>query len=102
MCDALSLYGHDVAHHGTVESAYRALVDGACYDIVILDLLVGDSRGERLVTRMKARKLAVPAIILASAEPLATLRQAGRVVGACRQLQKPFSLALLIDTISAL
>jgi DNA-binding response OmpR family regulator len=99
---ALTACGHDVTHCSTIGNAYSTIACGLTCDILVLDLAVGVDRGEHLVARLRADERPVPPIIITSGEPLVELRRAGRNVGACRVLQKPFTLSSLLDAIAIL
>jgi two-component system response regulator QseB len=97
---ALSDQGMDVLWVRTVAQATQAL-DADCCDLMLLDLGLPDGDGEQLLDRLRARKVALPVLILSARDALVD-RVRGLDSGADDYLVKPFALAELLSRVRAL
>src|ERR1700733_9196384 len=87
-CDLLESKGHKAI---LAEDAKRGLAELAAAEkchVVLLDLQVGDVRGEELIHRARHERLPVPPVIIVSAQPIEQLRKAADEIGASAIVQK--------------
>ncbi|HLF96569.1 MAG TPA: response regulator [Methylococcaceae bacterium] len=92
--------GFEVTLAMTGSYAESALISQS-YDLVILDLGLPDTDGREILRRLRARKSAVPVLILTARDALEE-RVAGLELGADDYLTKPFDLRELEARVRAL
>lgn len=93
--EVLKHLGHDVAWEVSANDAYAALSQPHRFDVVVLDLGLGDSDGVTLISALRARDHALPPILVFSAWPTDAMRRAVGAIGAVMGLQKPCSMSEL-------
>ena len=71
--DALKVSGHDVRRVPTTESGIAALLERR-YDIVLLDLDLGATRGESMIRRMQGLGERLPPVSILSGQPSGVCR----------------------------
>ncbi len=94
--DALDFFGHAVTLVTDVQVAFERVAAANEFDAIVLDLELGCERGETLIERLVEADLAVPEVIIVSAQPATELMRAKNRLNACAALQKP-TLANEID-----
>lgn len=90
--EALEVFGHATTHVATSEAAMHALRCNDAFDAIVLDLDLGNARGETLITNMRGSQMRMPEIVILSALPLHALQRAQRETNACGAIQKPISV----------
>jgi DNA-binding response OmpR family regulator len=98
--DALQISGHDVRRVPTTESGIGALLERR-YDVVLLDLDLGATRGEAVVRRMQNLGERLPPIIILSGQPSGVLAAAMKSTGAVAAVRKPCAIDELLAAIGA-
>jgi DNA-binding NtrC family response regulator len=94
----LELEGYRVLEAGTLAAA-RALIESEPVAVVLLDLHVGNERGDALLAELRLREPRIPvAVVTGSAELDADERR----IEADAVLAKPFTIDALIDTVRGL
>jgi DNA-binding NtrC family response regulator len=94
----LELEGYRVLEAGTLAAA-RALIESEPVAVVLLDLHIGNERGDALLAELRLREPRIPvAVVTGSAELDADERR----IEADAVLAKPFTIDALIDTVRAL
>ena len=91
-------YAVDVLHDGTDAAAQALAFD---YDAVVLDLMLPGRSGFQVLRDIRARKAAIPILILTAKDSL-DARVAGLDSGADDYMVKPFALAELSARLRAL
>jgi two-component system OmpR family response regulator len=97
--DQILAEGHGVDRVMTMADA-RACVDGVAYDLILLDLMLPDGSGLKLLRELRARGSVTPVIILTARDRI-TERIEGLNAGADDYLVKPFDLDELSARIGA-
>jgi two-component system OmpR family response regulator len=101
VCDALEQSGHETERVPTTESAIGALV-GRRFDVLLLDLDLGATRGEGLVHRMRALGESLPPIVIVSGQPPEVIAAATVATNAAAVLRKPYTIdELLVAVVAA-
>ena len=98
--DALKLSGHDVRRVPTMESGIGALLEHR-YDIMLLDLDLGATRGETMIRRMQGLGERLPPIVILSGQPAGVLAAATKSTGAAAAVRKPCTIEELLAAIGA-
>ncbi len=98
IADALKVSGHDVRRVPTTESGIGALLEHR-YDIVLLDLDLGATRGEAVIPRMQRLGERLPPIIILSGQPSGVLMAAMKSTGAVAAVRKPCTIDELLAAI---
>jgi len=96
--DALKLSGHDVRRVPTMESGIGALLEHR-YDIMLLDLDLGATRGETMIRRMQGLGERLPPIVILSGQPAAVLAAATKSTEAAAAVRKPCTIEELLAAI---
>ncbi|MFZ0098542.1 MAG: response regulator transcription factor [Gemmobacter sp.] len=91
--DQIAGDGHPVDWVQRLDAA-GAAIDGAAYDLVLLDLMLPDGRGITFLRRLRARGDVTPVIILTALDQVSD-RIEGLNAGADDYMVKPFDLAEL-------
>jgi DNA-binding NtrC family response regulator len=89
----LELGGYEVREAGTLEAARAQLAEDVA--VVLLDMHVGNQRGETLLDELKERKIPV-AVVTGSTDLVALAHRADAVLG------KPFTIEELEATVARL
>ncbi|MDR0810434.1 MAG: response regulator, partial [Gemmobacter sp.] len=97
--DQILAEGHGADHVGTVADA-RACLDSVAYDLVLLDLMLPDGSGLKLLRELRMKGSVTPVIILTARDRI-TERIEGLNAGADDYLVKPFDLDELSARIGA-
>jgi two-component system OmpR family response regulator len=92
--EAMRYLGHTVELAACVELAFER-IQADCFDAIFLDLELGAERGEVLISRLRAASLAIPVVIVLSAQPLAVLERAAKQTNARSAIQKPTTIEIL-------
>lgn len=95
---ALEISGHDVRRVPTTESAIGALLERR-YDILLLDLDLGATRGDAMIRRMHGLGERLPRIIILSGQPADVLATAAKSTGAAAVVRKPCTIDELLAAI---
>lgn len=98
ICEALQISGHEAHRVPTTESAIGELVFRR-FDVVLLDLDLGATRGEALIQRMRNLGEAMPPVIIVSGQPLDVISAAARSTDAATFLRKPYTIDELLTAI---
>ena len=96
--DALQISGHDVRRVPTTESGIGALLERR-FDVVLLDLDLGATRGEAMVRRMQNLGERLPPIIILSGQPSGVLAAAMKSTDAVAAVRKPCTIDELLAAI---
>lgn len=99
IAEAMRLAGHRCEWVSTAQQAFDALSAAHEFDVVFLDLQLGEERSEELVERLARVGVVLPPLVIVSGRPNAELRIAGRVTQAAAWLKKPVSLASMTTAI---
>lgn len=83
----------------SVPQAFEALRVSHDFDAILVDLRLGDERGETIFEKLKLLSIKYPPVILLSAQPQNELTRASHVIGAVRALKKPASTASIREAI---
>ena len=73
-------------------AAYHHLSNHHEFELVLLDLQLGDQRSERFMDKLRNEGAVVPVIVIFSAQPRDELHRAVRSIGAHSFVQKPASI----------
>jgi DNA-binding response OmpR family regulator len=87
--DLLILLGFDVIWKADRADAVDALCSRHQFHVVLLDLRLGDERGEQVISEARSQGYSIPPIVILSGQPDAELRDAARVIQAKAILRKP-------------
>jgi DNA-binding response OmpR family regulator len=91
--ESLKLIGHTTSIVPTVSAAFAALSQEHSFDVILLDLNLGDERGETIFQKLKLLRIKYPPVVILSAQPDAEVRMAADLVQAKQMLTKPASIA---------
>lgn len=97
---SLSKSGFTLDHFGAVEDGWHAWA-GLEYDVVILDIMLGQASGLELLARARAAGLHMPVLLLTALGRI-DQRVSGFEAGADDYLVKPFAMEELIARVRAL
>jgi DNA-binding response OmpR family regulator len=92
MVEGLTDAGHVVSVAGTAERAIEVLSHYHYYDVILLDLRLGEDRGEEIFLHLRQIGVAFPPVVIVSAQPAAEIKRAGHLIQAAASLQKPISI----------
>lgn len=87
--EVLKQLGHDVDWRVSANEAFDSLSRENHFDAVLLDLGLGTDDGVSLIDALRKRGVALPPLLIFSAQPVDALRFAARATGAAAILQKP-------------
>ena len=93
MVEGLTDACHVVSVAGTAQRALDVLTHHHYYDVVLLDLRLGEDRGEDIFLKLRASGVAFPPIIILSAQPAQEIRRVKELIHAADSIQKPVSIA---------
>jgi two-component system OmpR family response regulator len=99
VCDQIVADGHSVDWSTRLDSAGEYLAVAA-YDLILLDLMLPDGRGQRFLRALRERGDATPVIILTALDQISD-RIEGLNAGADDYMVKPFDLAELSARLNA-
>jgi DNA-binding response OmpR family regulator len=91
--ESLTMLGHTVSIVPTVSAAFAALSVTHSFDVILLDLNLGEERGETIFEKLQLLRIKYPPVIILSAQPEAEVRLAADLVQAKQMLTKPASIA---------
>ncbi len=86
--EALRQRGHRVVLAETIAKASADLAQRS-FDVILLDLQVGDERGEDLILSLRAVGHPMPSVVVVSARPTLLIQTAVNEIGAAAYVQKP-------------
>jgi DNA-binding NtrC family response regulator len=89
---ALDHLGHRAVLATSASTLYARLSNPHDFHLVLLDLQLDDQRSEPVILRLRTERIAVPVIIILSAQPLHEIARAVRAIGAAGYLQKPATM----------
>jgi len=87
----LGLIGYRATWVANLKDALAMLAPVHDFAAILLDLGLGIERGEQIVARCCERNIALPPIVICSAQPEREIREAARIVHAKSILLKPCS-----------
>jgi len=70
-------------------------------DLLLLDLMLPDMDGSRIVQALGRMLHRVPTVVVMSAKPLEAVKAEARAIGAAGLVRKPFEIETLLDTLRA-
>ncbi len=97
--DILADRGHRATLAPTMAEAFRHMHPQHVFEMILLDLELGDERGEDLIDRLRELSIAMPHIVIFSAQPESELHRAAERVGIEYVLRKPCTRQALLETI---
>jgi DNA-binding response OmpR family regulator len=92
MVQALAHFEHECVLVTTAEAARECLSQTGRFDVVLLDLQLDGHRSEPVVEDLREKGVALPPIIVLSAQPPQVIQSSVKKVGAKAFLQKPATL----------
>ena len=93
MVDTFALRGYQMSHVATAADALRALRETHDFDVILLDLRLGEERGETVFEKLQLLAIKYPPVIILSAQPATELQLAAKKIYAATTLQKPARVA---------
>ena len=90
--ESLVLLGHVVTLKRTAASALDALRADHSFEVVLLDLRLGDDRGDSIFAKLQLLRITYPPVIVLSAEPGPALQLAAERIKTTHMLAKPASV----------
>jgi DNA-binding NtrC family response regulator len=99
--DALDMLGHRSVLAASALSLHTVLSRQHSFEVMLLDLQLGDERSEPVIEKLREKGWHIPHIIVMSAQPLLDIERSIRIVGAKGFLQKPVSLDDIDQAIDA-
>ena len=90
--EALEIFGHSTTLAATIEAAMHELCSNDAFDAIVLDLDLGNTRGETLIANIRSAGIRRPEVVILSALPMNVLRRAQRETDACGAIQKPIAV----------
>ena len=95
----LTSSGHYVTLVTSIEAALRSFAKNNTYDVMLLDLQVGDERGESLIEQLHIEHKSIPPVIVMSAQPAYEISSTARWINAATVLRKPCAVQEIESTI---
>ncbi len=92
MVEGLTDAGHVVSVAGSLGRALDVLSHYHYYDVILLDLRLGDDRGEDIFVRLREMDIQVPPVVIISAQSESEIQRAAEIVRAAEVLRKPISI----------
>ncbi|HEX6834704.1 MAG TPA: response regulator [Rudaea sp.] len=93
--EVLHQLGYRVDWSSSADEAQSALARDESFDVMILDLGLGQSHGVELIDAIRTHGYRIPPIVIFSAQPVDSLRHAAVATAAVAILQKPCSASQL-------
>ena len=90
--ESLTLLGHDVTWMKSAAAAFDALHVQHSFQVVLLDLRLGDASGDSIFDQLQLLKITYPPVIVLSAEPAAVVLLAAERIKTPHMLSKPASI----------
>ena len=90
--ESLSLLGHTVTLIRTAAAAFEALRGDHSFEVVLLDLRLGNESGDSIFDKLQLLRITYPPVIVLSAEPEAAMRLAAQRIKTAHMLSKPASV----------
>jgi DNA-binding response OmpR family regulator len=91
--ESLASLGHVVTWVKTVAAAFGVLSISHPFEVVLLDLRLGDENGETIFEKMQLLEITYPPVIILSAEPEQVMRAAALNIKTLHMLSKPASVS---------
>lgn len=95
--ESLTMLGHAVTLVRDAAAAFNALSVEHTFDVILLDLRLGEERGDSIFDKLQLLRITYPPVVVLSAEHEATMRRAAERIKTTHVLSKPAS-ALQIDS----
>jgi len=92
MVEGLSDAGHVVSVAGSASRALDLLSHHHYIDVVLLDLRLGEDRGENIFLQLRENGIESPPVIIVSAQPSGEIERVRKLIDAASSLQKPVSI----------
>lgn len=96
---ALTSAGHCVTLVTSIEAALHSFAKNKTFHIMLLDLQVGDERGESLIEQLHIEHKSIPPVIIMSAQPAYEISSTARWINAATVLRKPCAVQEIESTI---
>ena len=93
MVEGLTDACHVVSVAGTMKRAIEALTHYHYYDVILLDLRLGEDRGEDIFLHLRAAGIPFPPVIIVSAQPAQEIARVTDLIQAVGSMQKPVSIS---------
>ncbi len=97
MVEGLTDAGHVVSVAGTSNRATEILSNYHYLDVVLLDLRLGEDRGEDIFLRLRENNVAFPPVVIISAQPAQEISRAQKMIDAAASIQKPVSISEICE-----
>jgi DNA-binding response OmpR family regulator len=88
----LTLLGHRVTWVPTAAKALAVLSATHAFEVILLDLRLGDDSGDSIFDQLRLLKITYPPVIVLSAEPAEVMRLAAQRIDTNHMLAKPASI----------
>ena len=92
MVEGLTDVGHVVSVAGTFDRSLDVLTHHHYFDVILLDLRLGEDRGEDIFLRLRESGVDFPPVIIVSAQPVTEIKRVQSSIAAKSSLQKPVSI----------
>jgi DNA-binding response OmpR family regulator len=99
LVESLSFHGHQPSLAESAAVALGLLSETHNFQVMVLDLQLGDKRGEELVEDARALGRRIPPVLIHSAQPITELQRAAASIRAHAILQKPCPTPRMLDAI---
>ena len=86
----------------SAKSAYHCLARRHTFEVILLDLQLGEERSEPIIQKLQEEGHDVPPIVILSAQPDAELKKSATAVKAKAVVQKPATLREIADVLERL
>ncbi len=93
MVETFASRGYRMSHVATASDALRVLTTTHDFDAILLDLRLGEERGETVFEKLQLLAIKYPPVIILSAQPIIELQRAAKTILAAHTLQKPARVA---------
>lgn len=98
--ELLVTHGHAATLATSFDEAFEILRAQNRIQVIILDLQLGATRGETLIHSLRSAGISIPPVVVLSAKPMPDVVMAAKDTHAEVFLQKPCSVARLIEAIT--
>ena len=88
-CQLLVLLGFEVTWKPDRAQAVEAMCSYQHFEVVLLDLRLGNERGEQVIADASSQGCSIPPVVILSAQPDSELQDAARMSSAKGVLRKP-------------